>query len=164
MMVKILLESVWVDEARHGDGGISLGSHSQYGHGDQAQHVGEHELLVDWEVEPGVVRQQVGAGQPVSFSRQEQGEDADEGGQAGHVVGVVAASLPAHQPGLRQLVAAREAGEDAQCLPLLAAQRGRLGRGRPGVESGEDVFLTQQLEQNIFNIKLYIIYYLNLCC
>ena len=47
MMVKILLESVWVDEARHGDGGISLGSHSQYGHGDQAQHVGEHELLVD---------------------------------------------------------------------------------------------------------------------
>ena len=105
-----------------------------------------------------MVRQQVGAGQAVSFSRQEQGEDADEGGQAGHVVGVVAASLPAHQPGLRQLVAAREAGEDAQCLPLLAAQRGRLGRGRPGVESGEDVFLTQQLEQNIFNIKLYIIY------
>ena len=105
-----------------------------------------------------MVRQQVGAGQAVSFSRQEQGEDADEGGQAGHVVGVVAASLPAHQPGLRQLVAAREAGEDAQCLPLLAAQRGRLGRGRPGVEGGEDVFLTQQLEQNIFNIKLYIIY------
>ena len=88
MMVKILLESVWVDEARHGDGGISLGSHSQYGHGDQAQHVGEHELLVDAEVEPGVLRQQRGGGGQggVPLRGQEKGQDADHGGQTRDVV------------------------------------------------------------------------------
>ena len=41
-------------------------SHPEDGHGDQAQHVGEHELLVDAEMEPGIVWQEVlGAHLPV---------------------------------------------------------------------------------------------------
>ena len=46
------------------------------------------------------------------------------------------------------MLSARQAGEDAQGLPLLGPQGGGLGRGRPRVEGGQDVFLTQQLQHH----------------
>ena len=46
-------------------------SHSEYCHGDQPQHVGEHELLVDGEMKPGVVGEQVVGGHVVPFRGEE---------------------------------------------------------------------------------------------
>lgn len=40
-----------------------------------------------------------------------------------------------------------EAAEHPQGLPLLRAQAGGLGGGRPGVQRGQDVLLTQKLRQ-----------------
>ena len=66
----------------------SSGSHSEYGHGDQPQHVGEDQLLVDGEVEPRLVPQHRarGRGRGVALRGQEQGEDTDHRGQARDVV------------------------------------------------------------------------------
>ena len=71
---------------------LGSGSHSEYGHGHEAQDVSEHQLLIDAEVEPGVLGQQGGGGGGggqggVTLCGQEQGEDADHGRQARNVVG-----------------------------------------------------------------------------
>ena len=60
-------------------------SHPEDGHGDQPQHVGEHQLLVDGEVEPGVLGQQRRGGR-VALRGQEQREDADHRRHARDVV------------------------------------------------------------------------------
>ena len=57
--------------------------HAQDGHGDQPQHVGEHQLLVDAEVEPGVVGEQRGG---LALGGEEEREDADHRRHARHVV------------------------------------------------------------------------------
>ena len=60
-------------------------SHPEDGHGDQPQHVGKHQLLVDGEVEPGVLGQQRRGGR-VALRGQEQREDADHRRHARDVV------------------------------------------------------------------------------
>ena len=69
----------------------------QYGHGDQPEDVGEDELLVDGEAEPGVVAEEAGGVGLALASRcggvalggEEEGGDADDGRQAGHDVGLL---------------------------------------------------------------------------
>ena len=63
------------------------------GHGDQAEHVGEDQLLVDGEMEPRVVGQDVRAACALAFSGQEEGEDADDRGKTGDVVGRLSHSV-----------------------------------------------------------------------
>ena len=72
-------------------GRLGSGSHSEYGHSHQAQDVSEHQLLVDTEVEPGVLGQQGGGGRGggqggVTLRGQNQGKDTDHGCQARDVV------------------------------------------------------------------------------
>ncbi len=70
---------------------------SQDGHGDESEHVGEDELLIDAQVQPGVGLEQARGGPALllALRRKEERRDANHGGHASHEVGLLRGAVDA---------------------------------------------------------------------